>query len=84
MSLDIREAFERFKRSISSDDAQDFEFTTPQDVRATIREIEQQQGQRALTPNMNLIGSFLMLTEEYSDVIGFFRRDSSRMALFWV
>lgn len=84
MALDIREAFGRLKDSISSEDAQDFQSTTLQDVRSAVHKIEQQQAQRRSLRNMGRIEPFLKFMDNYSRVIEVFCQGFSPMAWVWV
>ena len=84
MASDIKEAFSKLKDSISSQDAQDFQSTTLQDVRSAAHKIEQQQAQRQSLRNMRRIEPFLNFMESYSRVIEVFCQGFSPMAWVWV
>ena len=84
MSSDIREAFGKLKDSVSSEDAQDFQSTTLQDVRSAVHKIEQQQAQRQSLRNIRRIEPFLKFMETYSRVIEVSCQGFSPMAWVWV
>ena len=84
MASDIREAFGKLKDSVSSEDAQDFQSTTLQDVRSAVHKIEQQQAQRQSLRNMRRIDPFLKFMETYSRVIEVSCQGFSPMAWVWV
>ena len=84
MALDVEEAFKRLATSISSDDAQDFQSTSLQDVRAAVLLIEQQQAQRQSLQNMRRIDPFLKFMEKYSPIIEVGCQGFSPMAWIWV
>lgn len=84
MATDIREAFEKLKASISSEDARDFHSTTLQDVRSAVLKIEQQQAQRQSLRNMRRIEPFLKFMETYARVIEVCCQGFSPMAWVWV
>ena len=84
MAADIRDAFDKLKTSISSEDAQDFHSTTLRDVRLAAERIEKQQAQRQSLQNMRRIEPFLKFMEEYSRVIEMGCQGFSPMAWVWV
>jgi hypothetical protein len=67
--LSIKDAFDRFKRTVSTDDARDFERTELQDVRAAAREIERELAARQSLRHMRRLQPFFDGIERYSKVV---------------
>ena len=80
----IRDAFEKLKSSISSDDARDFHSTTLNDVRNAARAVQDAQASRQSLQNLRRIEPFLKFTEKYSAVLEVICQGFSPMAWIWV
>ncbi|MCJ1426374.1 hypothetical protein MMC29_004277 [Sticta canariensis] len=79
----IRDAFEKLKSSISSDDARDFHSTTLNDVRSAARAIQDAQASRQSLQNLRRIEPFLKFTEKYSTILEVICQGFSPMAWVW-
>lgn len=80
----VRDAFEKLKSSISSDDARDFQSTTLQDVRSAARAIQDAQAPRQSLRNLRRVEPFLKIAEKYAGVLEVFCQGFSPMAWIWV
>lgn len=80
----IKDAFERLKCSISSDDARDFHSTTLHDVRSAARAIQDEQASRQSLLNMRRVEPFLKFAEQYAAVLEVVCQGFSPMAWVWV
>lgn len=80
----VRDAFEKLKISITSDDARDFHSTTLQDVRNAARAIQNKQGPRQSLRNLRRVEPFLKFGEKYAAVLEVFCQGFSPMAWVWV
>lgn len=80
----ISAAFEKFKRSISEEDADTFASTELRDVRAAAREIDNIQRKRESSQNMRRIDPFLRGIEKYSKVIEVLCNGTPFLPYVWV
>lgn len=80
----IEDAFERFRRTVSADDARAFHSTTLRDVRAAARFIEQQLASRQELRNMRRIEPVLEGLERYSKAVEVLCNGTPYLPWIWV
>ena len=72
-----------FKAALNSRQIQKFQFTTLDDVRRTVLQIQSEQDQTKSLMNMTRLQSFLEAMEQFGKVIGIFVNASSFVAFVW-
>lgn len=80
----IADALEKFKRSISDEDAHDFASTDLKDVWKAVRDIENTQRKRQSAQNLRRIDPLLRGIEQYSKVIDVLCNGTLYMPYAWV
>jgi len=80
----IKDAFEKFRRSISEEDAKSFATTELKDVWTVVREIESTQRKRQSVQNLRRIEPFLRGIEKYTKVIEVLCNGTPFMPYAWV
>jgi hypothetical protein len=80
----IANAIEKFKQSISQEDAHDFAHTELRDVWKAIDDIQNAQRQRQSLQNIRRIEPFLRGLENYSKVTEIFFNGTPHMSYIWV
>jgi hypothetical protein len=80
----IADAFEKFNRSISEEDAHDFARTDLQDVWKAVRDIDNAQRKRQSAQNMRRIEPLLRGIEKYSKVIEVLCNGTPYLPFIWV
>jgi hypothetical protein len=80
----IADAFEKLKRSISDDDAQDFASTDLKAVWKAVRNIDNAQRRRQSAQNLRRIEPLLRGIEKYSKVIEVLCNGTPYMPYVWV
>jgi len=80
----LETAVERFKQSISSEDAAMFQMTTLEDVQMAIQEIQVSQNQRTSTLNIRRLEPFIKSLVEYQNVMDGHYNSSSYFSWIWV
>jgi hypothetical protein len=82
--LVIADAFERFKRSISEEDAHKFASTELKDVWSAVREIDREHRNRLSAQNLRRIGPLLEGIEKYTKLIEVLCNGTPFMPYVWV
>jgi hypothetical protein len=80
----ITDALEKFKQSISDEDAHDFASTDLKDVWKAVRDIENAQRKRQSVQNLRRIDPLLRGIEQYSKVIEVLCNGTPYMPYVWV
>lgn len=80
----IADAFEKLKRSISQDDAQDFASTELKDVWRSVREIDAEQRKRHSAQYLRRIEPLLKGIEKYAQIIEVLCNGTPYMPYVWV
>lgn len=74
-----------FQSRLSSEDIENFRFTTFEDLKEAIKTIQQDQADRQGLRNLNKIRPFITILEQYSQVIEqFVTADPQILAFIWV
>ncbi|OJJ43210.1 hypothetical protein ASPZODRAFT_103600 [Penicilliopsis zonata CBS 506.65] len=83
-SRDIfQEALQKFKARLKADEEKKFKFTTLDDVRRTVQQIQQQQERTKTMQNMTRIMGFLEAVDQLGKVVDVFLNASSFIAFVW-
>jgi hypothetical protein len=80
----ISNAFEKFKRSISEEDAHTFASTKLKDVWSAIREIDSKQRKRQSAQNLRRVEPLLRGIEKYAKVVEVLCNGTPFMPYAWV
>lgn len=65
----FQKSLSRFLVGLGHDEKQDFKFTTLQDVKCTIRDIQNEHGQQLQLRNMTRIRGFIEAMDQFGTVI---------------
>lgn len=82
--LSFQEAFERLRRSVSTDDARDFQSTDLQHVREAARDIERQLAARQCLRNLRRIQPLFDGLERYSKTVEILCNGTPYLPWIWV
>jgi hypothetical protein len=82
--LTIKDAFERFKQSVSSSDARDFNNSKLEDVYKAARSIETQLAARGSLRNTRRLQPFFKGLEHYSKVVEVLCNGTPYLSWIWV
>jgi hypothetical protein len=82
--LIFRDAFDRFKDTVTVDEARTFQSTTLQDVRDAARDLEKQLGERQSLRNMRRIQPFFAGLERYSKAVEILCNGTPYLPWIWV
>jgi len=80
----FHDVLERFKTSLSSNDRDEFQFTTLDDLQAVIAAIQEKQASEKKMRNLTRLKKFLEAMDEYGKVIEIFLNNSQFIAFVWV
>jgi hypothetical protein len=83
-TLIISDAFEKLRRTVSSDDAHDFASTELKDVWKAVREIDAMQRKRQSAQNLARIEPLLKGIEKYAKVIEVLCNGTPYLPYIWV
>lgn len=73
-----------FKATLTKDVSEDFRFTTLDDLKQTVAEIQAEQGSAKRLQNLRRLDAFLEAMEQYDKVVQIFLNAADLLAFIWV